>query len=134
MPEHVRFSANNLLWACSEYESVGDDVAELRRLAAERRAALEGSGRPGPVRVGSCPAVVEGAECGEVLTATADSLRIRCRSCGTGHEIKSFKIDQINGNTAHVTYAFDDAPLLDQEQQPWIREHDTYSRWKYDDC
>ncbi|MEU5976364.1 hypothetical protein [Streptomyces sp. NPDC047315] len=87
VPEHVRFLVNNLPWACSEYESVGDDVVELRRLAAECRAALDGSGRPGRVRVGSCPAVVEGARvCGEALTATAENLRIRCRSCGARWE------------------------------------------------
>lgn len=83
VPEHVRFLANNLPWACDSYESVCQDVEEIRRLHAECKQALSRDRKPGRVRVGLCPTVVDGLCCGAQLTASAATSRIRCGQCGS---------------------------------------------------
>lgn len=83
VPARIKFLGNNLLWACSSYESVGDDLEEIRRLHAECTAALSGDRRPGRVKVGYCPARYDtGERCQQPLTATAANHRIRCGGCG----------------------------------------------------
>jgi hypothetical protein len=83
VPERIKFVANNLLWACSSYPEVADDLEEIRRLHAACTAALSPDPRPGRVKIGHCPAVYDtGERCGQPLTATAANHRIRCGACG----------------------------------------------------
>lgn len=83
IPWQVHFLTNNLPWACERYEAVGQDVEEIRRLHAECAAVLDPDRRPGRVKIGLCPVVLETGRCGQQLTASADSHRVRCRACGT---------------------------------------------------
>ncbi|MET8694716.1 hypothetical protein ABZV65_19485 [Streptomyces bauhiniae] len=83
---HVAFLGNNLLWACSSYESVGQDVEEIRRLHAECLALVQGERRPGRVPIGACPTVLEDGRCGTALTASAASHRLHCGGCGSRWE------------------------------------------------
>ncbi|SES03653.1 hypothetical protein [Streptomyces qinglanensis] len=84
VPEHVRFLVNNLPWAVDAYESVGQDVEEVRQLHAELGAALDPTKRAGRVKVGLCPiAYDDGTQCGAQLTASTGSPRIRCGDCGS---------------------------------------------------
>lgn len=83
MPQLVAFLANNLLWACSSYESVADDIEELRRLHGECQALVNDERRPGRIKIGHCPVRVEDALCWQPLTARADSHRVHCSGCGT---------------------------------------------------
>ena len=86
IPELAGFLANNLLWACSSYEEVGQDIDDLRRLHGECKALVEGERRPGRVKIGSCPALVDGELCATALTATAASHRVHCPGCGARWE------------------------------------------------
>jgi hypothetical protein len=80
---HLGFISNNLLWACSSYESVGDDLEEIRRLHSEATAALSPDPRPGRVKIGYCPVRCDNGErCRQPLTATAANHRIHCGGCG----------------------------------------------------
>lgn len=83
VPEHVRFLINNLPWACDSYDSIGQDIDDLRRLHAEATAAISRERRPGRVQTGLCPASLEDGLCSAQLTATSASHRIRCQTCGT---------------------------------------------------
>jgi hypothetical protein len=83
VPERIEFITNNLLWACSSYDSVGDDLEEIRRLHSETTAALSPDPQPGRVRVGHCPVRDDNGErCCQPLTATAANHRIHCGGCG----------------------------------------------------
>ncbi|MBI0293319.1 hypothetical protein JBE04_02090 [Streptomyces sp. PRKS01-29] len=82
VPEHVRFLVNNLPWACDAYDSVGQDVEEIRRLHAECTQALSHDRKPGRVNVGHCPTIIDDQPCGAQLTASAANSRIRCGICG----------------------------------------------------
>lgn len=83
VPARITFLSNNLLWACSSYESIADDLEEIRRLHAECTAALSPDRRPGRVKVGYCPVRYDtGERCQQPLTATAASHRIHCGGCG----------------------------------------------------
>ncbi|MEU1663580.1 hypothetical protein ABZ547_08190 [Streptomyces sparsogenes] len=82
VPEHIRFLINNLPWAADRYESVGQDVEEIRRLHAECKQALSHDRKPGRVNVGHCPTVVDDQPCEAKLTASAGTSRIRCGTCG----------------------------------------------------
>ena len=82
VPLLAEFLANNLLWACSSYEEVGQDIEDLRRLHSECTAIVNDERRPGRVQIGNCPAVVEDRICWQPLTASAGSHRIHCGSCG----------------------------------------------------
>ncbi|MFI1485747.1 hypothetical protein [Streptomyces sp. NPDC020747] len=83
VPAHARFLADNLLWACGSYESVGQDIDDLRRLYGECKAIVDDERRPGRVQIGVCPARYDdGSLCGQPLTATAASHRVRCGACG----------------------------------------------------
>jgi hypothetical protein len=86
VPAHVAFLVNNVRWACERYEPVGQDVSELRTLHNEMTALASGEKRPGRVPTGLCPAPVDAGTCGTQLTATADSHRIRCKTCGARWE------------------------------------------------
>jgi hypothetical protein len=86
MPHLVEFLANNLLWACSSYEEVGQDIDDLRRLHGEMKAIVDGERRPGRVQIGACPVRLEGEPCAAPLTASAASHRVRCGSCGARWE------------------------------------------------
>src|SRR5690606_4140459 len=86
VPHLVEFLTNNLLWACSSYESVGQDIDDLRRLHAECTALASGEKRPGRVQIGACPTVVDDGWCGTQLTASTGSHRIHCGSCGARWE------------------------------------------------
>lgn len=83
VPARVKFLLNNLLWAADAYESVGDDVEEVRRLHAECTAALTEERKPGRVSIGLCPVPLDGGPCAAPLTATTANTRVRCGSCGT---------------------------------------------------
>ncbi|MFF7147490.1 hypothetical protein ACFZAO_05375 [Streptomyces griseoaurantiacus] len=87
VPRRVAFLANNLLWACSSYEEVGQDIEDLRRLHAECKAIVADERRPGRVKIGLCPVTLDdGGPCGAQLTATAASHRVHCGQCGTRWE------------------------------------------------
>ncbi|WP_328336761.1 hypothetical protein [Streptomyces violaceus] len=82
IPKHVAFLANNLLWACSSYESVGQDIDDLRKLHGECAALAAGEKRPGRVAIGLCPVRLDDGWCGTALTASTASHRVHCGSCG----------------------------------------------------
>src|SRR5690606_22015284 len=86
VPHLVEFLTNNLLWACSSYEEVGQDIDDLRRLHAECSALASGEKRPGRVQIGVCPTVVGDDWCGTQLTASTGSHRIHCAGCGARWE------------------------------------------------
>jgi hypothetical protein len=86
VPHLVEFLANNLLWACSSYEEVGQDIDDLRRLHGEMKAIVDGERRPGRVQIGNCPVRVGDDLCWTPLTASAASHRVRCGGCGTRWE------------------------------------------------
>lgn len=107
VPEHIRFLQNNLPWAAGDYESVDQDVEELRRLLAECRAALTTQPRPGSVKAGQCPN--PGADlipCGAQLTVRSDELKITCRSCGATWagraELQELRLAQLRIEQADV--------------------------------
>lgn len=83
VPVHVEFLVINLQRACDTYESVGQDIDDIRRLYAECSAAVSADRKPGRVQTGSCPAELEGGLCGRPLTATTANHRIRCQGCGS---------------------------------------------------
>lgn len=83
VPEHVNFLRINLERACEQYESVGQDIEEIRRLHSEMSSALATRRRPGRVKIGLCPVVVSDDRCGTQLTAAADKAVVRCPGCGT---------------------------------------------------
>ena len=83
VPEHIAFLKINLQRAADSYESVAQDVEEIRRLHAECTAAVANERRPGRVQTGLCPVRVNDQLCRAQLTAVATSHRIRCGTCGT---------------------------------------------------
>lgn len=84
VPVHVEFLRINLQWACENYGEVGQDLEDIRRLHGEATAALSGEVRPGRVKVGRCPVLLDDRRpCDEQLTASAATHRIRCPHCGT---------------------------------------------------
>ena len=86
VPHLVEFLGNNLLWACSSYEEVGQDIDDFRRLHAECQALASGEKRPGRVQIGNCPTVVNDGRCGTQLTASTGSHRIHCGGSGARGE------------------------------------------------
>lgn len=82
IPQHTSFLANNLLWACGSYESVGQDIDDLRRLHSECAALASNEKRPGRVQIGDCPVRLEHGPCGTALTASTGSHRVHCGGCG----------------------------------------------------
>lgn len=87
VPEHIKFLVNNLPWAVDSYESVGQDIDDLRRLHAECTAVAANERRPGRVAIGRCPARYnDGTPCRAELTASAASHRVRCGTCGNRWE------------------------------------------------
>lgn len=86
VPPLVKFLADNLLWACGGYESVGEDVESIRRLHAECTAIVLDERKPGRVQIGLCPVQLDDGHCREQLTASAASHRVRCGNCGSRWE------------------------------------------------
>jgi len=86
VPAHAKFLADNLLWACGSYESVGQDIETICRLHAECTALVRDERRPGRVQIGNCPVRVGDSLCWTPLTATAASHRVRCGGCNTRWE------------------------------------------------
>lgn len=82
VPKHIEFLANNLPWAVENYEPIGQDAEEIRRLHAECGIALDPSKRGSRVRIGACPVTLDNGPCGQPLTASTASARIRCNTCG----------------------------------------------------
>lgn len=72
--------------ACEEYESVGQDIDDLRRLHGEMKAIVNDERKPGRVQIGACPGQLEAGLCGQPLTASAASHRVRCGACGSRWE------------------------------------------------
>lgn len=83
VPEHVNFLRINLERACERYESIGQDIDDIRRLHAEATAALSTERRPGHVQIGPCPVQLEDGLCRMLLTATVASSFVRCPNCQT---------------------------------------------------
>jgi hypothetical protein len=84
VPEHLRFLANNLLWATGSYESIGDDVEEIRRLHSDCTSALSPDPRPGRVKIGVCPIVLDDdSRCRTQLTASTATHKVQCGGCGS---------------------------------------------------
>lgn len=86
VPKRVTFLANNLLWACSSYESVGQDIVDLRRMHGEMQAIVQGKQRHGDVKIGLCPVLTEEQRCAEQLYASARSYKTACGACRTRWE------------------------------------------------
>jgi DNA-directed RNA polymerase subunit RPC12/RpoP len=86
VPAHAKFLADNLLWACGGYESIGQDIDDLRHLHGECTAIVNDERKPGRVAIGQCPARIDDGLCGQQLTATAASHRVRCGTCGSRWE------------------------------------------------
>lgn len=86
VPQHVQFLANNLPWAADAYESVGQDIDDLRRLHGECKAIVNDERKPGRVQIGACPGRLEAGLCGQPLTASAASHRVHCPACGARWE------------------------------------------------
>lgn len=93
VPQHVTFLRINLERACESYPEIGDDLTEIRRLHDQcKTAALTaldpGEQRPGPIAIGPCPAVPDGATtpCMAPLTARPGAHRVDCRTCGARWE------------------------------------------------
>jgi hypothetical protein len=83
IPEHLTFLRWNLDWAAREYDSIADDVEEIRALHRECSSALDPGPRPRPVKIGLCPAsLADGARCRTRLTARPPASVIRCSACG----------------------------------------------------
>lgn len=84
VPEHIKFLTNNLPWACDSYDSIGQDVDAIRQLHNDCKNALNPAQRPGRVKTGLCPVVLDdGFRCDTQLTATTTKFSIRCGLCGT---------------------------------------------------
>jgi hypothetical protein len=81
VPQHVTFLANNLPWACEAYESVGQDIDDLRRLHGECSAIVNDKPRYGNVKIGFCPVLIEERRCTEQLYASARSFKTACPTC-----------------------------------------------------
>jgi hypothetical protein len=81
IPQLTQFLANNLLWACSSYEEVGQDIDELRRLHGECSTIVNDKPRHGNVKIGLCPVLVEDRRCAEQLYASARSFKTACSTC-----------------------------------------------------
>lgn len=86
VPAHADYLTINLRRACEQYESIGQDIDDLRKLHGECTAIVNNERRPGRVAIGLCPARIDDALCGQQLTATAASHRVRCGTCGTRWE------------------------------------------------
>jgi hypothetical protein len=86
VPAHAKFLADNLLWACGSYESIGQDIDDLRRLHGECAAIVNDDRKPGRVQIGACPVQGEDGPCAAPLTARADSHRVHCGSCDSRWE------------------------------------------------
>lgn len=86
VPGQVEFLVINLQRACETYESIGQDIDEIRRLHAKCKALVDGDRRPGQVPIGACPVRVEDGLCATPLTAKASSHRVHCTGCGTRWE------------------------------------------------
>lgn len=84
VPGHVNFLRINLERACERYESIGQDVDDIRRLHTEMTAALTQEQQSGRVPVGRCPVRFDdGSRCGTPLTASAANHRVHCGGCAT---------------------------------------------------
>jgi len=81
VPELVQFLANNLPWAADSYESVGQDIDDVRRLHGECTAIVNDKPRYGNVKIGLCPVLIEDRRCGEQLYANARSYKTSCPTC-----------------------------------------------------
>lgn len=83
---HAKFLADNLLWACGGYESVGQDIEAVRKLHSECAAIVTDERKPGRVQIGLCPVQLDDGLCRQQLTASAASHRVRCSACGSRWE------------------------------------------------
>ena len=86
VPLLAEFLTNNLLWACSSYEEVGQDIDDLRRLHTQCKNVVEQKQTPGNVKIGLCPTIVEERQCAEQLYASARSFKTACTACGASWE------------------------------------------------
>ncbi|GGU62664.1 hypothetical protein [Streptomyces lavendofoliae] len=87
VPVHVQFLVINLQRAVDTYDSVGQDIDDIRRLHTETVAAVTGEHRPGRIQIGPCPIpYADGTLCGYPLTASTARHRIQCPGCGTRWE------------------------------------------------
>lgn len=48
-----------------------------------------------------------------------------------GAEVTSVAVSEVSGDDAVVTYSYEDAPDIDRNDQPWVRED---GDWRNDDC
>jgi predicted RNA-binding Zn-ribbon protein involved in translation (DUF1610 family) len=83
IPEHVRFLLNNLPWAVDSYDSIGQDIDDIRKLHVEITAAVSRDRRPGRVQIGACPVPLDDGQCATPLTATVASSFVQCPNCRT---------------------------------------------------
>lgn len=76
--------ADNLPWACDQYDQVADDLKLISSLHRQATGVITGE-REVRVPVGVCPTVDEetGAACGERLKVSPWAHSIRCGGCGT---------------------------------------------------
>ncbi|EST24372.1 hypothetical protein [Streptomyces roseochromogenus] len=82
----IEFLIINLQRACETYESIDQDIEEIRRIHAECSNALNPNQRPGRVKIGVCPVVLDDENelrCAAQLTASTSSFTVRCPNCQT---------------------------------------------------
>lgn len=83
VPAHAQFLTNNLLWACSSYESIGQDINEIRILHTRCTDIVDHKQKPGSVKIGHCPVLTGNQRCGEQLYASTRTFKTTCSTCGT---------------------------------------------------
>lgn len=86
VPEHANFLKINLQRACERYESVGQDIDDLRQLHGQCKALTEQKPKTGRVKIGLCPVQVDDEPCQTQLTASTSSFTTTCPACGTSWE------------------------------------------------
>lgn len=103
VPVHAGFLAINLRRACETYQSIGQDINDLRRLHSQCKALIEHKPRTGQVKIGLCPALLEGRRCAQQLYANTRSFKTACETCGTSwegeHEWRELRAAQQQANT-----------------------------------
>lgn len=86
VPGHVEFLVINLQRACEQYESIGQDIDDIRQLHATCTAIVEQKPKIGSVKIGVCPVSIDDGRCAEQLYASARSFKTVCQTCGTTWE------------------------------------------------
>ncbi|MEU3962908.1 hypothetical protein AB0F42_24400 [Streptomyces buecherae] len=130
------------LTACSSDDGGDDDKAtpatagkHMSAPAADDRAGLEAAVRDYTTAFFKPDATAGynalSKRCAAEIDKAAYTTQVETASKQYGAQaVKSFKVDQLSGDMARVSYGVG-LPLFDQKQQPWVREG---GEWRYDAC